>query len=67
MRSRDRIKPFCDRLALAWERCPDLRFGQLIVNAYSSSKRDPFFIEDDDSLKMIETFTRENSPYYPKE
>lgn len=43
MRNKDRIRPFCERLAAAWERCPDLRFGQLIANAYASEfDRDPF-------------------------
>ena len=65
MRNRDRNRPFCERLAAAWERCPDMRFGQLIANAYASAcGRDPFYIEDDESLQMIESFTNV-SPYYP--
>ena len=65
MRNRDRIRPFCERLAAAWERVPDMRFGQLVVNAYSSgSIHDPFFIEDEDSIQMIEDFS-DHSPYYP--
>ena len=28
----NRIQPFCDRLAKAWEKLPDWRFGQLMVN-----------------------------------
>ena len=30
-RDKARIKPFCDQLAQLWEnRCPDLRFGQIV-------------------------------------
>ena len=65
MRNKDRIRPFCDRLAAAWERCPDLRFGQLIANAYASEcDRDPFYVEDEKSIQMIEAYTN-ISPYYP--
>ena len=55
MRNKDRIRPFCERLAAAWERCPDIRFGQFICNVYASEvKRDPFYIEDDESMRLIE-------------
>ena len=65
MRNKDRIRPFCERLAAAWERCPDMRFGQLISNAYSREFiKDPFYVEDDQSIKLIEEFTS-ISPYYP--
>ena len=65
MRNKDRIESFCNRLAEAWKRTPDLRFGQLIINAYSNvSGRDPFFIEDEQSIEIIEAFT-ERPPYYP--
>lgn len=65
MRNKDRIRPFCERLAAAWERCPDMRFGQLISNAYASEcDRDPFYVDDDKSIELIEAFT-DNSPYYP--
>ena len=31
-RDMNRIQPFCDRLAKAWEKLTDWRFGQLMVN-----------------------------------
>ena len=66
MRNKDRIRPFCERLAAAWERCPDLRFGQLILNVYASEcDRDPFYVEDETSIQMIEAYTN-ISPYYPQ-
>ena len=65
MRNRDRIRPFCERLIAAWEKCPDMRFGQFICNVYGGPiKRDPFYIEDEESLRMIEEFADNNSPYY---
>lgn len=70
MRSKDRIKPFCERLAAAWERCPDMRFGQFICNVYATElKRDPFYIEDDESMRLIVKCANECSPYHkpPKE
>ena len=68
MRNKERINPFCERLAAAWERCPDMRFGQFICNVYGGTgHRDPFYIEDDDSIKMIEKFADECSPYHAPE
>ena len=63
MRDKKRIRPICERLATAWERFPDMRLGQLICNAYIG-KRDPFFIEDDELIEMIEKFVRV-TPYHP--
>ena len=68
MRNKDRIRPFCERLAAAWELCPDLRFGQLISNAYASERdRDPFYVEDEKSIQMIEAFINILLYYPPKE
>ena len=65
MRNKDRIRPFCERLADAWEKCPDMRFGQFICNVYATElKRDPFYIEDDESMRLIEKCANECSPYY---
>lgn len=65
MRNKDRIKPFCEKLAEAWERCPDMRFGQFICNVYGAVKRDPFFIEDEESMRLIEKCANDCSPYHP--
>ena len=70
VRRKDRIRPFCERLAVAWEKYPDMRFGQFICNVYAMElKRDPFYIEDDESMRLIEKFENECSPYHrpPKE
>lgn len=56
MRNPDRIKPFCDDLAAVWEKFPDWRFGQFIVNVFNTLPFDPFFLEDFDMLKLIQSF-----------
>ena len=58
MRNPDRIKPFLNTLEKAWNKVPDLRFGQLMVNVLGSLDRDPFFPEDDEmEQKLIEFFS----------
>lgn len=57
MRNPKRIRPLCDRLAEAWEKLPDLRLGQLIVDSIGG--KDPFYIEDEDLIRMLERFVRE--------
>lgn len=47
------IQRFCEELAILWQRCPEMRFGQLVVNALGV---DPFYIEDNEVLWRIECF-----------
>lgn len=58
MRDPKRIDKFCWRLAEAWKKVPDWRFGQLMSNIlgeyYSQTKMDPFFVEDDEFVEFIE-------------
>lgn len=54
MRDKKRIRAFCNRLANAWEHCPDLRFGQFMMNVFGRMRRDPFFPEDDEMIRYIE-------------
>lgn len=56
MRDPKRIDKFCWRLAEAWKKVPDWRFGQLMVNCLCSMDRDPFFPEDDEMIEFIEKF-----------
>ena len=55
-----RIRPFCDRLAASWERLPDWRFSQLMVNLMREYEavhgHDIFYLEDDDMISAIETY-----------
>lgn len=59
MRNPERIRPLCDRLAEAWEKLPDLRLGQLLVDSLNG--KDPFYTEDEDLIRMIERFVRESA------
>lgn len=59
MRDPDRIQAFCNRLAKAWRRLPDWRFGQLMSNALgemAANGRDPFFPEEEEMIKFIEAY-----------
>ena len=56
MRDKDRIRPFLNKLGDYWEKVPDWRFGQLIVNVLGTCNRDPFFYEDDDMMEVFEKF-----------
>ena len=61
MRDKDRIKPFCDKLAELWARYPDLRFGQLMWNVLrylEQQRRNPFYMEDEEMLKELEHHLR---------
>lgn len=53
MRDPKRIRQVLARLEWAWERRPDLRLGQIIVNA-AGLAQDPFYIEDEELIKRIE-------------
>ena len=59
-RDANRIQPFCDRLARAWGKLPDWRFGQLMVNLMSDyndkNGRDVFFLEEDEMIAVIEAY-----------
>ena len=57
MRDIERIDKFCNQLAEIWKtNCPDWRFGQLIVNVFSSFDIDPFFPEEEQMIQKIEKF-----------
>ena len=57
MRDIERIDKFCNQLAEIWKtNYPDWRFGQLIVNVFSSFDIDPFFPEEDEMIQKFEKF-----------
>ena len=57
MRDKNRIRPFLNKLGDYWEKVPDWRFGQLIVNVLGTCNIDPFFYEDDDMMEVFEKFS----------
>ena len=56
MRDIKRIKPFLEEIEKLWEKVPDWRFGQLIVNVLGTCKKDPFFYEEDEMLELWKEF-----------
>ena len=64
-RDTGRIQPFCDRLAAAWAKLPDWRFGQLMVNLMRDYEaehgRDIFFLEEEEMMAFIEARCRRYS------
>jgi len=62
-RDANRIRPFLNRLATCWEKVPDWRFGQLMMNVLgemSSNGRDPFFPEEDEMIQFFEDYFKRN-------
>ena len=60
MRDKNRIRKFCNELALIWEQeCPDWRFGQLMMNVLgdmAGNGRDPFFPEEEEMLNYFKKY-----------
>jgi len=52
-RDPDRIAPVLEELRHVWEQHPDLRLGQLVVNAARAEGLDPFNIEEDRLLNAL--------------
>lgn len=58
-RDKKRIKPFLERLEKVWNSVPNWRFGQLIVNVFSTINADPFFPEDDEMIEYFENYFKD--------
>lgn len=58
MRNPNRIKPFLEQVEKMWLQNPDLRFGQLVSILDSSIDMDIFYIEEDDLIKVVNTFIK---------
>lgn len=57
MRDINRIDGFCQVIAEKWKtKCPDWRFGQLMINFLSWLGYDPFYMEEDKFLAKFEEF-----------
>lgn len=58
MRDIKRIPKILDALEIYWERSPDCRLGQILMNIPKLDKpgfyKDCFFYEDDDLLEYLE-------------
>lgn len=61
MRDINRIDVFCRELSRVWKNRPDWRFTQLICNFFGEKwVQDPFYTEDDETLKRLIDFDKEN-------
>ena len=51
MRDSNRIDRILNEIRIIWKKCPDLRLGQLILNAID----DPalYYIEDEELVKLL--------------
>jgi len=56
MRDANRIEPFLKEFSEIWEKCPDLRFGQLVYILNGGC--DIFDVEDDLWLQKIKSFNK---------
>jgi len=58
MRDRNRIYRIVDKLRATWIRSPDLRLGQLVMNAIAFAKNDGvndiFYVEDDETERGLD-------------
>lgn len=61
-RSTEHIDEVLCRIGLLWKRIPDWRLGQVIYNLsqMDTRKRDLFYLEDEDFLKLIEELNNES-------
>ena len=57
MRNPNRIDECCDKLANIWNRVPDWRLSQLMVNAISNYINEhgvePFYMEDEEFIEYL--------------
>lgn len=59
MRDPKRIQPIVMRIAAAWSKMPDQRFGQLISNFFcwlDGQQKDYFYMEDDELIQQFEAY-----------
>ena len=54
MRDPGRIKIICERLATEWQRLPDQRLAQLMINALMN--KDCFYMEDNDFIEYLHEY-----------
>lgn len=60
MRSPDRIEPFMQLVTKVWkEKCPDWRFGQLMLNILDDIGAQAFYMEEPEMLQYIEDYFKE--------
>ncbi len=61
MRDKKRIKPFLKQIETLWNKYPDWRFCQLVINV--AKVDDPFYVEDDKFLEKLQIFWQWKSKF----
>ena len=56
MRDKNRIRPFLNKLEELWLQYPDYRFGQIFNLLHRNVSADPFYLEENEWLKVINAF-----------
>ena len=63
MRDPNRIDYYCDEIANLWNKVPDWRFGQFILNMERACRvntgKDVFYLEDDEFFKFMNEYLKE--------
>ena len=62
MRDPHRIDRIISKLRALWHACPDLRLGQIVVNA-TPPRRDTFHVEDDELERYLDGMTARAGQY----
>ena len=59
MRNPNRIAPFTERIAAAWSKMSEQRYGQLMLNFFhwlESQNKVPFYMEDEELISQFESW-----------
>ena len=62
MRDSKRINPFLAKLAEAWHKNPEQRFGQFLTNFFGECGQDVWHTEDDEWLVGLQAFIDGRDP-----
>ena len=62
MRDRERIVPLLAKVAEAWQKDPDQRFGQFLVNFFGECGQDVWHTEDDEWMVGLQAFINGKDP-----
>lgn len=62
MRNPNRIEPLLAKLAEAWHKYPDQRFGQFMCNFFGACQVDSFYYEDDAWMVALQAYIDGKDP-----
>lgn len=62
MRDPNRIEPLLEKLAEAWRKYPDQRFGQFLTSFFSMCQHDIWHTEDDEWMVGLQAYIDGNDP-----